>query len=107
MFSAPFLAGISPVSKAPRLGAHAGEATKAFLNTIPSDASLSRYGVFKTLASLKPISFHPRSSAKYNIIFGFEEMETGLALLQRIIKIPRNIKIEDLNKSRGILIIFF
>ena len=31
----------------------------------------------------------------------------GLALLQRIIKIPRNIKIAYLNKSRGVLIFFF
>ena len=38
--------------------------SRSFFKKIPSDASLFKFGVFTTLASLKPISFHPRSSAR-------------------------------------------
>ena len=67
---APLRIGSSPVSRAARLGAQLGEATKAWVNVMPSAASRAMFGVRTSLPPYGEQSAQPRSSARKTTTFG-------------------------------------
>ncbi len=67
---APLRTGSSPVSRAARLGAHDGDATKVWVNVTPSAAIRVMFGVRVSFAPKSEQSAHPRSSAMKNTTFG-------------------------------------
>src|SRR5262249_36395770 len=61
---APLRIGSSPVSRAARLGAQLGEATKAWVNVSPAAASRAMFGVGTSFPPYGEQSAQPRSSAR-------------------------------------------
>src|SRR5690349_1285941 len=67
----PARMGYRPVSSEAREGAHTGAAAYQFVKRAPEAASASMLGVLRSAAPQAPISWHPRSSARKRMKFGF------------------------------------
>src|SRR5687767_2930518 len=80
---APLRIGSRPVSKAARLGAHDGEATKAWVKVMPARASRVMFGVRMSVPPYTEQSAQPRSSARMSKMFATRGFSPQLALLQK------------------------